>query len=1122
MEFGIRTRQVATMFATGLVATGFSLAIAHADSAQANNNTYTATTKMRGDSYYHQVKAAVGGDVTVQRGQGNNVLAIDDSGNVAKNSAWFWDATNTKAGTSSSDLIKSLGVDGTAAGKALAGAWDGTDQGHSGTVVIATDGNGQIVRVWAFNKDHQPFMGFYINGGYYSTAQLSTNGQAGKLNQASQQVDKMKAAQSQGQNQIANSGIHSGALGYATMHRNGNTATVYDSQGNVQKSTAWFLDATQTMKGQSDQNVVNAYGLQGTKLGDQLAKAWDAIGQGKNGEVVVETDANGRPNWLFSTDMHGHYYASGRVDANQPSSQNSQNNQNDNQAHMVQPVTPHADNGSGNGQADNSQSNQSNSNSQTNGDNDDHQNTYKDGHQSEADSNKNNATSNDNHATPESENIKDVKSLGDVRASHAGMGTLAKDDDGHLVIADRYGHKARDGSWYFDGLANMRGKSADEVTKQLGISGSLADDFSDLWNKTDQGQNGDIIFTSDYTGNVTFMSAVDKNETSLGAYSVKKAEPTNADGNWQLKGFTRIANEAYANENNGGKVWDLYGQDVTPKSRIAGEVALKNINGHLQAYDYDGQLAKNSSWYWDAPVAEKGKAASDIINELGLSGTKTGQLIHEIWDVIDAGNNGSLVVTTNKAGQVVQIAVTNVKMNAGQAVNFNPSMNVSDSGSASKGQQSDAKNNSQTDKANNHDNQGDSKATISNKPSDSKSSDAQKTSGEWVKDASGNWEYVQNGQAISSQWVNDGKGWYYMNKDGHMDANTWHQDGNSWYYLGADGKMETTSWIKSADGKNWFFVGNDGRLVTSGWGQDKDGSWYHFDGDGKMQTNSWAKDSKGQWYYLGSDGKMVKNIWQRNGNDWYYLGDSGAMKTSSIVKSGNDTYYVNSDGKMVTNSLQKADGDHYYFGSDGKAVNNNWHQTKSGDYYYFDNSGKAVKNPDPSKYGVWLVRINNNDYDFNADGRMVVGWVKDRVGWTYFTDHHQNLQGAKVQNLPQGAMLKDGWVNVNNSGWYYLQGMVAYTPSLGTPTLLTIRNGNDAKTYVTDENGKLLTDASNVRIDLNKIPSKFLDTMLSAMPNRSMADQIQKAAQDQQNGRGHRVYVSSFGDGQLSNVTIDA
>ena len=128
-------------------------------------------------------------------------------------------------------------------------------------------------------------------------------------------------------------------------------------------------------------------------------------------------------------------------------------------------------------------------------------------------------------------------------------------------------------------------------------------------------------------------------------------------------------------------------------------------------------------------------------------------------------------------------------------------------------------------------------------------------------------------------------------------------------------------------------------------------------------------NSTGTWQYLDNNGSAVTDVWRKSGDYWFYLDSDGNMATDRLVEKDSDFYYVNAEGAMVTNQWVALDSDDYDSTSDDGEAEYRW--------FYFGSDGKAYRNKksDTKVSTSELKTINGKKYAFDADGKMLYGWV---------------------------------------------------------------------------------------------------------------------------------------------------
>lgn len=215
-------------------------------------------------------------------------------------------------------------------------------------------------------------------------------------------------------------------------------------------------------------------------------------------------------------------------------------------------------------------------------------------------------------------------------------------------------------------------------------------------------------------------------------------------------------------------------------------------------------------------------------------------------------------------------------------------------------------------------------------------------------------------------------------------------------------------------------------------------------------------DEDGSWVYYDSDGDMVTDEWRKSGNNWYYLDEDGYMATESWVDSD---YYVGEEGTMLKNAWVKASDDEDAESDDPSENDEHW--------YYFKSTGKKATEDDG-----WM-KINEQYYRFDSDGRMLDGWQEinnevyylgeeddgaRKTGWLYLNLNLDNDDDEHFKHTEDISEDDDGWF------WFSTNGK-SYRGSE--------KKKINGKNYYFDENGMMLSgwvyvgSDSNVRDDVD-------------------------------------------------------
>ena len=219
-------------------------------------------------------------------------------------------------------------------------------------------------------------------------------------------------------------------------------------------------------------------------------------------------------------------------------------------------------------------------------------------------------------------------------------------------------------------------------------------------------------------------------------------------------------------------------------------------------------------------------------------------------------------------------------------------------------------------------------------------------------------------------------------------------------------------------------------------------------------ASEWKVDENGLWYYHDNQGNYVTDTWKKYGNNSYYLGSDGYMLTNQLIEDGSNYYYVDGDGAMVKNGWRMVEADDtdadldveyrwYYFGSTGKAYKDNFKKSINGKNYGFDADGKMLFGfVDDQKT---IQTINEDEaplyslyyYNDNTDGSMYTGWLEYEQG---------------VTNIDQYEDKDQIWFYYNPTN-----GKKIYSATAGAYTTKTVKS----KKYAFDSNGVMLSKWSD-------------------------------------------------------------
>ena len=121
------------------------------------------------------------------------------------------------------------------------------------------------------------------------------------------------------------------------------------------------------------------------------------------------------------------------------------------------------------------------------------------------------------------------------------------------------------------------------------------------------------------------------------------------------------------------------------------------------------------------------------------------------------------------------------------------------------------------------------------------------------------------------------------------------------------------------------------------------------------------------------------------------------MATDKLIEDDDDTYYVDGTGVMVTNTW-------------GKVVNEDQDDDDPAEYryYYMQSNGKAYKG---NGNNLSKKTINDKQYAFDEDGKMLYGWVNDDS--TLATDDSDWETAEYYMGSWEDGALKTGWQKVS-------------------------------------------------------------------------------------------------------------
>ena len=317
----------------------------------------------------------------------------------------------------------------------------------------------------------------------------------------------------------------------------------------------------------------------------------------------------------------------------------------------------------------------------------------------------------------------------------------------------------------------------------------------------------------------------------------------------------------------------------------------------------------------------------------------------------------------------------------------------------------------------------------------------------------------------------DGKN-YYCYEDGsiiELDKDGWNKVGEEYLYI-EDGEL-LTDCIALIDGSYYAFAGNGvlyRNMNFSKWNSNtKESDYYWASSSGALYTNTWANDGYNRYYY-GADGKRYKGIHTIDGIQ-YGFDEEGQLVLSGAITSNDRNYYCDAEGRITelpNNQWYKGDNGGWYYVQDGELLKNCTAQIGEA-WYQFDSWGK----------------MQTQGLNANADGSLRVNtWVYDGTYWHYYGEEGQiyqyglyeiagtnyyfineNMATSTVVNANGKWYVADAsgcLTPIPKNGWV-LAGSDYYYAEDGSLVTNGIRKINGAY-YAFDNDGKMLADVEAV------------------------------------------------------------
>ena len=312
---------------------------------------------------------------------------------------------------------------------------------------------------------------------------------------------------------------------------------------------------------------------------------------------------------------------------------------------------------------------------------------------------------------------------------------------------------------------------------------------------------------------------------------------------------------------------------------------------------------------------------------------------------------------------------------------------------------------------------------------------------EWYENQYDRFYYGEGGKAAYGFQIIDGKKYYFW-EGGSIRVNVaFTVDGKN-YYCYEDGsiiELDKDGWNKV--GEEYLYV-EDGELLTDCIALI-DGSYYGFAEDGvlyrDMIFSRWnMASSEHDYYWASSSGALYTNAWA---NDWYtmyYYGADG-KRYKGIQTIDGIQYGFDEEGQLVLSGAITSDDRNYYCDAEGRITelpNNQWYKGDNGGWYYVQD-GTLLKNCTAQIGEAWYQfdswgKMQTQGLNANADGSLRVNtWFYDGTYWHYYGE--------------EGQMYQYGLYEIAGTNYYFANG------NMVTSTVVSA-NG---KLYVADANGCL-------------------------------------------------------------------
>lgn len=100
-------------------------------------------------------------------------------------------------------------------------------------------------------------------------------------------------------------------------------------------------------------------------------------------------------------------------------------------------------------------------------------------------------------------------------------------------------------------------------------------------------------------------------------------------------------------------------------------------------------------------------------------------------------------------------------------------------------------------------------------------------------------------------WIKDQTGWWFSMTDGNYPMDQWGMIRGTWYHFDKRGYMQT-GWLLDTDGR-WYYLQEDGAMASSKWVLDQN-KWYYMMENGAMAVNTMVPG----FYQIGADGVWME------------------------------------------------------------------------------------------------------------------------------------------------------------------------------------------------------------------------------------------------------------------------